>query len=204
MEITLITISKQCADIINKCTVELDENVLIIGELYDKIYDIYPSLDVEDYTLYWWYSKDRFHKVCDYITYFAAMKLMVERILLLVLHDSDEYCEDNEIYLKELDVTDLKEARRTETDPYDVVAKDSMEGLDVGPPLTLRTDPDILNHALRNFPEPKYYISDLMYRMNSAECIKKGWAKQKNVLTLLGDETIERTPPKGQDPKKKK
>uniref|UniRef100_A0A1Y1LDI9 Uncharacterized protein n=1 Tax=Photinus pyralis TaxID=7054 RepID=A0A1Y1LDI9_PHOPY len=176
MEVTLLTISKLCASILHKCTLELDQNVIIVSELRDKIYDIYPTLDEKDYTVYWWYNKDCFHKVWDYITYFTAISLMAEKILLLVLMDSEDGSEENESFLHELDIGELKEAkRRMKKDPYDICRKvDSMEGLDVGLPFKLRTDSEILSYALRKYPEPKYFTSDLTFRMSCAQCIKKG------------------------------
>ncbi|KAF2881946.1 hypothetical protein ILUMI_24228 [Ignelater luminosus] len=199
MEITLLTISKQCSDIINTCPLVLPLDNPILSELYDRIYDLYPALDTAKYKLYWRYNKDTFHQISDYLSYITVVALMADKTLILVLNDCDEHCDENEAFLRKLDKKELEEQRERERDIYDVKiirkGEEPVEESDESDdelPTEPRTDSQIITYAIRKLPETKYFTSDLLLKSNLIRDVQKGWPKLKNKLTQLDEEVIER------------
>ncbi|KAF5290983.1 hypothetical protein FQA39_LY14514 [Lamprigera yunnana] len=188
MNFTLLTISRNCASVLNESPLYLENNSKNIRDLYDQIAGIYPLLSMDRYKLYWRYNKKTFFKIYDYITYLSALTLMVEKIVILLLENCHIFLEgvNNHSF-------DKSNEEEQEEDIQILVCKCcfSRDSLKTDSEITssttnlFKTDSEIILETITKMPEPKYFTTDLTFKMNAIECIKKGCPK---LLSLEGDD----------------
>lgn len=193
LELTLSTVSKLCSDVIHQDKINIKQRPIpVIDDVYNKIHEIFPTFYDTDYKLYWRYSQKKFLRIFDYVTYFTALTLATDRCIYLLLSDCDDNWEDNESYLKELDLRELEEEKERKRDKYDVVIKrkgeeDQEEAKPrLEPPGKERTDGEILSYALRKLPEVEPFTADLLQKANLIRDVKKGIYHSLSLLLASG------------------
>lgn len=165
----------------------------ILDDLYNKIHDLYPSLNENtDYKLYWFYNENEIYLIKDYMSFITSLILPYRRIIYLLLNDYIDPWFDNINYLKKLDRIELREKMKRERDIYDVKIKrpgdesdnndDDDENQDFNydnffdniEPEEKRTDIDIIKFALRNMPKMKLYTWEQQITKEYIRVITKG------------------------------
>lgn len=105
MDFTLLIISKLSNEVMQVAPVTFGAKELAtLGDLHRKMHDLYPALDVTSFNLYWRYSSDLFHQIWDYISFITVLELSSERVIFVLVDDTDGRNENNESYLRKLDM----------------------------------------------------------------------------------------------------
>ncbi|CAH0550431.1 unnamed protein product [Brassicogethes aeneus] len=187
MNITIPFISKTCWSVIHTDKIKIDSLYIpIFEEILEEIHKLHPTLDEEDFDLYWPYSPNDYLHVVNYKSYFTALQLMVRPIILLFLNDVVENHDCVEAYreLKSLDFDESRDDRKSKTSPYDatIVGRDNSSQINL---LNFEaellkekvccTKEEIFAYALSKLPKIECFTMDQLQKHNLMELAKKGW-----------------------------
>lgn len=181
MDVNLLTVSKLCSDVIYTTQIKIDEICHpVLDDILNKVHEKYHNLYDDDYTLYWCYSHDDYFKICNYLSYFAAVTLMAEGPIYLILNDcGDDRFASDEAFLRKLDRIEEKEEAERRRSKYDVKiirpgeeteSEEEEEEVSTG----TRKDEDILRFARRKERPAYYYTADLTQQFRMIEDAKRG------------------------------
>lgn len=182
MDISLLTISKLCSDVIYTTKIKIDQtDHPTMNDILNKIHEQYPTLYDTDYTLFWCYSHDDYLQIHDYLSYFTALTLMADPSIYLILNDCGDDClKSNEAFLRKLDRIEEKEEEERKRSKYDVKIvrpgeeSESEEEEEEEVRTEARMDEEILRFARRKEWPAYYYTADLNQKFRMIEDVKRG------------------------------
>lgn len=153
MNITLILVSKMSSDVvdISDTTIKKTDALPIKEDLDLAIYAVYPSLEDEQFDIYFVYGNYKFIHVTDFLSYNAVIITAYKPKLFLLLNDCPEGWVDNLEYLLYLDRKEERERIEKARDKYYVKIVrpgDPVEQLDTSQIAISRFDPDKYRTAI--------------------------------------------------------
>lgn len=183
--IKVVTVSKLCSGFMDFTKIKVPSPAIARYEdILLAVYRLCPNLQLREYGLYWRYSKEKYLRIVDFLSYICCLILDSEKIIYLLLNDCDEGWKDNVTFLSYLDRLQEYEKTEKERTKYDI----KIPSRDPPPP---KEDPEeeqprprspgeIINFAYRKYPEMDFFTSDYNLKKKLIRDLKKGTREPPN------------------------